>query len=272
MALDVRDHWNFDNPAASETIFRTLLESGAVTDRSEQLEVWAQIARTYSLRGDCPKCHELLDQQWDGAITIGGRPKGCFELERGRAFRSAKEVEKSKPFFDAAAESVEDDIKVDAMHMLAIIADPKESLRINLDALGFAQHSPSLWAQRWEGTLCNNIGWTLFDQENFSDALIYFERGLAARQKYGQAGAVSSAKWCVGRCQRAAGKLDEAFTTQMELSQGPSDGYVDEELGEILLGQGKTEDAKPYFARAVALLSEELGSDSERIQRMKSLS
>ena len=69
-----------------------------------------------------------------------------------------------------------------------------------------------------------------------------------------------------------AGNLDEAIKIQTELLASGSDGYVYEELGETLLAQGKWDEAKPYFARAVLLLSDELGADSERIERLNDLS
>jgi tetratricopeptide (TPR) repeat protein len=271
MALDVREYWDFDDPATSETKFRDLFDKGNLS-REEYLETWAQIARTFSLRRDCPQCHSLLDEHWKEAIAAGGRPKACFELERGRAFRSGKEVGKSIPFFDLAAESEEDDLKVDAMHMLAIIAEPQDSIRINQEALTFAVASSQIWAQRWEGSICNNLAWSYFEATNYPEALKYFQQALDARVKFGQTSGIRIAKWCVGHCHRMAGNLNEALAIQHELSQMEPDGYVSEEMGEILLAQGNTDAAKPHFAKAVELLEAELGVDSERIERMKSLS
>ena len=271
MGLDVRDYWDFDDPAASEVKFRDLLAHQSL-NQEECLEVLAQIARTFSLRRDCPKCHSLLDEHWQEAMEAGGRPKACFELERGRAFRSAKDVEKSIPFFTSAADSRVDDLKIDAMHMLAIIAEPQESIRINHEALAFSLASTQPWAQRWAGTLCNNLAWSFFEFKDYPNALRYFQQAVEARIKFGQISGIRVAKWCVGHCQRMAGNLDDALAIQLELNQMEPDGYVSEELGEILLAQGKPNEAKPHFAKAVELLKSELGTDSQRIQRMKSLS
>ncbi len=271
MAFDARKYWDFDDPAASENRFRELLAQGNL-NREEYLEAWAQIARTYSLRRDCPQCHAILDEGWEEAIAAGGRPKACFELERGRAFRSDKEVDKSIPFFQSATQSDADDLKVDAMHMLAIIAEPQESIRINQEALAIANQSGSAWANRWAGTLNNNLGWSLFDNENYAEALKAFQQALDSRLKFGPPSSIQIAKWCLARCHRAIGNLDEAIKIQTELLASGSDGYVYEELGETLLAQGKSDEAKPYFARAVFLLSDELGADSERIQRLSDLS
>lgn len=270
MGIDVRDYWNFDDPAASEGIFRQLIEDGSLTVNGH-LEVWAQIARTHSLRGDCEQCHQILDEKWDHAMAAEGRPMASFQLERGRAFRTGKELDKATPYFKLAAESEVDDLKVDALHMLAIDADTAESLRINLVALEFAQASPNPWAQRWQGTLYNNMGWSCFGVNKFNEALVCFENAVAEREKYGKDGPIRIAKWCVGRCHRALGNLDKAFDIQSELVGPDASGFVYEELGEILFAQGKSDPAKPHFAKAVAMLQDDLGAESERITRLKSL-
>ena len=271
MAFDAREYWDFDDPAASENRFRELLAQGNL-NREEYLEAWAQIARTYSLRRDCPQCHAILDEGWEEAIAADGRPKACFELERGRAFRSGKEVDKSIPFFQSATQSDADDLKVDAMHMLAIIAEPQESIRIIQEALKFALDSSNLWAQRWEGSLCNNLAWSYFEAKDYPEALKHFRQALDARIRFGQTSGIRIAKWCVGHCLRINGNLDEALKVQLELIELEPDGYVSEEMGEIFLAQGKDDEAKPHFARAVLLLLDELGADSERIQRLNDLS
>jgi tetratricopeptide (TPR) repeat protein len=270
MGIDVREYWNFDDPEASEANFRGIIDQPSLS-REEYLEVWAQIARTFSLRRDCPKCHSLLEEHWEEAMASGGRPKACFELERGRAFRSGKEIDKSIPLFKSAALSDEDDLKIDALHMLAIVAEPEKAIQINKDALAFAEASSQPWAQRWEGSLCNNLAWSFFEAQDYATALRYFQQAVDARTKFGQTDSIRVAKWCVGHCQRMAGNLENAFEIQIELSHGESDGYVSEELGEILLAQGNPEAAKPHFAAAVELLADQLGSDSERIMRMKAL-
>ncbi len=269
MPIDVREHWNFDDPAASEIIFRDLLTRGGLS-YDEELEVWAQIARTLSLRRDCLACHRLLDEKWDEAMVAGPRAKACFELERGRAFRTGKELTKGIPFFELAVESEADDLKVDALHMLAIDADAESSHRIHIQALEVARNSANPWAQRWQGTLLNNMGWAYFGVDKFDEALGCFRDALAQREKYGNAGQIRIAKWCVGRCLRALGQLDDAFEIQSELDGPQASGYVYEELGEILLALGRADEAKLHFAKAVEMLEVQLGTDSERIGRMRS--
>ncbi|MEI8281614.1 MAG: tetratricopeptide repeat protein, partial [Armatimonadota bacterium] len=225
MGIDVRDYWNFDDPAASEAVFRDLLARGGLS-LDEELEVWAQIARTYSLRRDCVMCHQLLDGRWNEAMSAGPRPKACFELEQGRSFRTGKELAKAIPFFELAAESEADDLRVDALHMLAIDADAETSHRIHVQALAIARNSANPWAQRWQGTLLNNMGWAYFGADKFEEALSCFRDALAQREKVGNAGQIRIAKWCVGRCLRALGQFEEALSIQQELKKQGGDGYV----------------------------------------------
>jgi tetratricopeptide (TPR) repeat protein len=156
--------------------------------------------------------------------------------------------------------------------MLAIDADAETSHRIHVQALAIVRNSANPWAQRWQGTLLNNMGWAYFGADKFGDALGCFREALAQREKYGNEGQIRIAKWCVGRCLRALGNLEEALSIQQELKSDGGDGYVDEELGELLFAQGKADEAKPFFAKAVETLTDELGPESERILRMKSLS
>lgn len=270
MAIDVREFWDFDDPALSEKRFRSILRRKTLS-RDDKLEIWAQVARTFSLRNECPKCHAVLDEFWDDAMMAGPRPKACFELERGRAFRSGGDVPSSIPYFQIAATSEAEDLKVDAIHMLAIVATGAESRRLNLEALEIAKQSKNPWAVRWQGTLCNNLGWGYFDEENFSEAITWFRKTVEQREIYGNPTAIRIAKWCLARALRANGELDKAQAIQAAIIEQGADGFAYEEMGEILYALGKVEEAKPYFRRAADQLEAQLGPDSERIKRIRSL-
>jgi tetratricopeptide (TPR) repeat protein len=67
----------------------------------------------------------------------------------------------------------------------------------------------------------------------------------------------------VARCLRSLGRFDEALAIQRALEKewaaaGSADGYVFEELAELLEATGGGDEAKPYFRRA----AEELGKDA----------
>ena len=88
------------------------------------------------------------------------------------------------------------------------------------------------------------------------------------------------AKWTVARCLRSMSHIEEALSKQLALkaefdSIGGSDGYVDEEIGECLLLLKRENEAKPYFAKAYELLSQDdwmMENEAERMKRMKELS
>jgi tetratricopeptide (TPR) repeat protein len=66
----------------------------------------------------------------------------------------------------------------------------------------------------------------------------------------------------VARCLRSLERYEEALAVQRALEQewaatGSADGYVFEEIAELLDATGKTGEAKPYYRRA----AEELGKD-----------
>ena len=241
MSIDVRDYWDFNNPAASEITFRGLLANGGLSP-DEQLDVWAQIARTFSLRDDCIRCHEILDEHWSAAMLAGGRPQASFQLERGRAYRTGKDLEDAIPYFQDAAESDVEDLKVDALHMLAIDADSETSHRIHAEALEVARNSANPWAQRWQGTLLNNMGWAYFGSDQFAEALTCFEDALAQREYFGRADQIKVAKWCVARCLRALGRLDEALAIQLALKADGGSEFVDQELAELQKATGQPGD------------------------------
>ena len=79
----------------------------------------------------------------------------------------------------------------------------------------------------------------------------------------------------MARCLRALKRYDEAFAIQNDLIQYPEQGYVSEELGELLLVMGRPDEARLRFKKSHELLSQSLGSDpsqANRLARLKELS
>jgi hypothetical protein len=74
-------------------------------------------------------------------------------------------------------------------------------------------------------------------------------------------------------------RIEEALSKQLALkaefdSIGENDGYVDEEIGECLLLLKRENEAKPYFAKAYELLSQDewmMEQEPERVMRLKQL-
>lgn len=84
--MDIRDLWNFSDPAATEQTFRATLEGE--TDRDTRLLLQTQIARTLGLQKKFPEALALLDEV-DAAIvadpTVSNMVKSYAAMERGRA-------------------------------------------------------------------------------------------------------------------------------------------------------------------------------------------
>ncbi len=87
------------------------------------------------------------------------------------------------------------------------------------------------------------------------------------------------ARWCVARCLRSLGRVEEALAEQQALAaeleaEGEVDGYVDEELAECLLVLGRGDDARAHFSRAYTELSGDAGlqaNEPERLERLRAL-
>lgn len=161
--------------------------------------------------------------------------------------------------------------------MLAIVDPPAEALAWNEKAMALAESSSDPKAQKWLGSLYNNIGWTWHDQGQYEKALATFQKGLAWRVARQQPKEARIAMWTVARALRSLKKYDEALAMQKELEAeiakiAEPDGFVFEEIAEILLAQNKP--AAAYFARAHELLSKDpwLARDEpERLARLQKL-
>ena len=275
--------WDFERPAETEQRFRRLLPQ-AETDRIYHAELLTQIARTQGLQRQFEAAHQTLDEVeklLDTGMTVA---RIRYLLERGRVYNSSQRSDVARPLllvaWELARASGEDFYAVDAAHMLAIVAaDADSQLEWNLKALAIAESSASPRAQKWKGSLYNNIGWTYHDQGDYEQALAYLSRALAEREAAGDDREARIAHWCVARTLRSLGRLEEAYETQRALlaeyeRRGEKSGYVYEELGECLLSMDRIEEAQPYFRMAYEELGNDpwlLESESNRIARLREL-
>jgi tetratricopeptide (TPR) repeat protein len=231
------------------------------------------------------EAHQTLNEVEKQLDENPSRAKVRYLLERGRVFNSSKQVDKAKPFFEQALDLAkklgEDFYAVDAVHMLAIIADdPASSLSLNLIAIQMAESSLEERARNWLGSLYNNTGWSYHDAGEYESALVIFEKAESFFRAKGGVDKIRIAVWTVARCLRSLNRLDEALSKQLALhaefeSAGETDGFVFEEIGECLLALQRGEEAKPYFAKAYEVLSEDVWlveNEPDRIARLKQLS
>ncbi len=251
--------WDFNDPAASEARFRNA--AVRVDDEAERIRLKTQIARALGLQGRFDEAHGVLDEVQSALDTPDD---AMLLLERGRLHNSAGDVESARPFFhkawDRARALQHDALAVDAAHMIAIVAIGDEALEWNARALELAESSADPRAQRWRGSLHNNLGWTRHERGELSAALSHFEQALDARKAQGDEREVLIARWCIARCLRSLGRVDEAFAEQERLQEawqqrGEADGYVHEELAACLRALGRNDEAEAHDARAQELLT-----------------
>jgi tetratricopeptide (TPR) repeat protein len=280
--------WDYDDPAGSETRFLALrLTLGAAEDHGRLMELDTQIARAQGLQGRFADALTMLE-----TVQVALRPEETraavrHQLEFGRVLRSSGSPEAARPFFERAvalAEAAgEDRLAVDARHMVALVEpDPARRVSLMLDDLEFAAASSDPDARKWRGSLWTNIGMAFHEMGDLDDALEAFESAAGCWEE-DDPKRVLVAHWMVAWTLRLQGRLDEALATQTVLERahheaGTSDGYVQEELGELHLALATGPDAddhrrraRAHFANAHALLQAELASDPDRLARMKRL-
>lgn len=262
--MDIDSFWEYSDPAASEARFRSALDQAKGDDR---LELLTQIARTHSLRRDFTQAHRLLDEVEPQLATAGAAPRVRYLLERGRSFNSAGDKERAKPLFieawQIASANGLDGLAVDAAHMVPIVVGGAEGADWTRRGVELARRSTDAKARALLPALLNNHAWNLHDEGRHAEALPVFREAETAWLATGKQPQGRIARWSVARCLRSLGRYDEALAIQRVLEQewaaaGQTDGYVLEELAELLDATGKPEEAKPYYRRA----ADELGSDA----------
>ncbi len=282
---DLRDLWNWGDAAASEESFRSLLPRAEATgDDGFRLEIRTQVARALGLQGRFEEAHAELDDV-EAGIEGGAHPRAAvrYALERGRALRSSGHPEEARPFFESGwadgRASGDEDLAVDAAHMVALVTTGDEALSWNEKALTLAESSTQDGARRWRASLYHNIGWTHHDSGRFDAALEAFEKAVPLRVEQGKTGPRRVAEWAVARALRSLQRLDQALAIQERLqaewsADGGSDGYVEEELAECLHALGRVDEARPWFLRAHASLSADpwmVKNEADRLARLAAL-
>jgi tetratricopeptide (TPR) repeat protein len=277
--------WDLDDPAVSERRIESLLGTGDLPPIA-RAELQTQLARALGLQGRYDDALKILDAVLESignaepaADVEGTQPAGAsasrpsatprapvvvirVALERGRVLNSsgrpADSVELFTRALQAARAAGEDFLAIDAAHMLAI-ADRTRAEHWTNEALRMVTTSTDPRTRRWAGSLHNNAGWARHDAGDDAAALAEFEAAQSAYEVNGTAEQVRVARWAVARALRSLARFDEALAIQQQLAeQGPSDGYVQEELAELCLATGRPDEAREHAAAAVELL----GSDS----------
>lgn len=272
--MDLDALWDFSDPAASEQRFQAALTHA---DGEDAAVLRTQLARAVGLQRRFADAEAILSAVDPGDSALAAT---YVDLERGRVLNSGGDPAAARPYFISALERAEtaglDFLAADAAHMLAIIEPGEAQVPWARRALRIAESSDDLRARRWVGSVTNNLGWTMHGLGRYDEALRYFEQALAYREEQGDPDPIKVARWTVGRCLRSLGRYDEALAIQRDLRQaGPGAGYIDEELGELLLATGQPRAAAPHFATAYRLLSGDawlVAEEPERLRRLAELS
>ena len=284
LTADIDTAWDFSDPAGTEARFRAMLarteDSEDPAVQARQREVRTQLARSLGLQKKFDVAHAELDAVDKFLSTQRDAPEKHAtlrvrsQLERGRLMNTAGEAKEEaadlfRGAFDMAQSAGLTGYAVDAAHMVAIVGQgtPAE-LEWNTKALGIAENSDDPKARKWLGSLYNNVGWAHHDRGDFETALTYFDKALTERKTAGKEPALRVAWWTRARCLRSLERYEEALGEQQTIlklypDDARKDGFVHEEIGELMLALGKPDAAKESFAVAYPLLRESWVAEAE---------
>jgi tetratricopeptide (TPR) repeat protein len=274
---ELRALWDFNDPVASEAVFDALLADCAEEDRPVIL---TQKARAQGLQrrfGDARATLGVVlpleDSEWAAAYWI----------ELGRIENSSGNATEAIPCFLKSLEISErvgaEFLAVDAAHMLGISEKGEAGLEWNMKAISMAEAATNEMARDWLGSLLNNTGWSFYELGEYDMALDLFQKALAFRISKGVPNPIFIARYCVGKCLRAMGQIEQALELQQELEKdhlqmGSDPGYVYEEIAECLHSLGREDEAKPYFKMAYEGLRKDewlMAEEPARVDRLGNL-
>ena len=277
--------WVFDHPAQSEARFRAEAARHLARSR-EAAEAATQVARAQGLQRRFDDADRTLDGVQAMLDEQPVRVRVRYLLERGRRWNSGGDAAAATGWFEQALAAAAHDAlpgaayyRVDALHMLAIAAPPERRIDWHRQALAVAEAAPDARTRGWRGSLLHNLGWTMHDRGDYAAALDYWQQALALREAAHDVERTRIARWTVARGLRSLGRLDEAEAMQRALAAeldraNAPDGYVFEELAELALARGDRAAARPWAAKAYALLRDDAdlrATDGARLARLSDL-
>ncbi|WP_269531934.1 tetratricopeptide repeat protein [Chitinimonas sp. BJYL2] len=264
-AADIDKLWDFDLPAESEQRFRTaLVAAQREADVALQAELVTQIARARGLQGDMAAANAALDSLVPRLAELPPAVSVRYMLERGRLYQLATDIPKAKRWLRNALSHAQrhqlDYLAIDALQMLGYLETAKNAVGLQMQALNLALASQDPRAQNWLGVLYQNLGWTYRNQRDYPKALDFFRQAQAWHEQRGGGKPWLIARWSVAKVLRESGEPDKALLIQLDVERGwqklgQTDGHVLEEIGENLLTLGRRAEARPYFVRALDVLS-----------------
>lgn len=221
MALEDFDELFVGNPSDIERNLRTLLPAAQSSpNRSLYPQILSQIALAQAMQKNFTEAYQTLDdaekvRQADDHLT-----EARVLLERGRVLMQANDNTAAVPLFmasyDLCLKHRFDFHACNAAHMMAMIVESvQDKIQWNAVAIELAETSPL--AEKWLGSLYNNLGHALIEAERFDEALHALKRALSIRKQEGFAFNVRVAQWAVARALRFLNRDDDALSILNDL-------------------------------------------------------
>ncbi len=136
--------------------------------------------------------------------------------------------------------------------MMAFVdTSPEDLLHWNLQTLTFLQASSDPEAKKWEGSVQQNVGYSLHQVGRFAEALEHFDLSRKACELRGDTRGARISRWMTAWTFRSLQRYQEAIAMQLQLEQefaadGEPDPYVFEELIALYEAVGETANAALY--------------------------
>ncbi len=284
---DLREVWDFSDPAVSETRFRQLAaEAESAGDDVFSAEALSQVARTFSLRNQFGDANDLLDAV--EAMSAAHHPRVAVRLllERGRNFNSSGDAEAALVLFESAvpiaAEAGEHFLAGDAMHMAAIAADIAGEERWLQRLSDYIAREPHDGSRYWLGPMHNNLGWSYFFADQLDDAAAQFRlSGIAYAATPDKHMETLIADYALGRVLRVQGNCAEALVLQESAFRAIAaefdvqDEYLAEEAALCAAELGDRDRAKAWAQIAYASFAAQdwfMESEADRLEALRVLS
>lgn len=252
--------WDFHDLEATRSRFAERLAAARSSGDLESAAcILTQIARIDGLQDSRKDAHEKLNEAARLATSPSGEAAVRIELETGRLARDEGNATEAARLFQQALDLAKtlqlNELAVDALHMLAIVAPPERALELANEAQSLVEAGGEE-LRGWLGPILNNSGWSLFDLGRYDEAISCFKRDAALRNAIGATAERQIADWNAAVALRAAGKLDEAEQMQHDLeteigAQGEGIAYVFEELAELADAKGEIGKAATYAQKAL---------------------
>lgn len=252
--------WDFHDLEATRSRFTERLAAARSSGDLDAVAcVLTQIARIDGLQGSTEDAHAKLNEAARLATSQSGEAAVRIALETGRLARDEGNAKEAARLFQHAIDRAKNlqlnELAVDALHMLAIVAPPERALELANEAQSLVEAGGEE-LRGWLGPILNNAGWSLFDSGRYDEAVSCFKRDAALRNTIGATAERQIADWNAAFTLRAAGKLDEAEQIQHDLeseigAQGDGVAYVFEELAELADAKGEVDKAAAYAQKAL---------------------